>query len=267
MLMFCAERSPEGEFNDCSPGVTVCSSSGRRGGLSSSHRQDRDATRDEVPNVRQDFQIELGEIRQALAAMADAVRTAMRTATEALLTADHAAAETVVARDAEIDALYRVVEDKVFTVVARQAPVASDLRLVLTGLHIAVDLERMGDMAEHVGRATLRRTPDPVVSDPFAQIIRDMGEVADRMAAKIPAAIDNSEMLSIVRLERDDDAMDELHRRLFASVVSANGEIGVEAAIDVALLGQFYERFGDHVVNIGRQIAYLVTGEKVSKPA
>lgn len=217
--------------------------------------------------VREDFQTELSEIREALASMAESVRTAMREATTALLDADQQAAEAVVAHDAEIDALYRIVEDKVYTVVARQAPVASDLRLVLTGLHIAVDLERMGDMAEHVGRATLRRLPDPVVPEHLAGIIRSMGEVADRMAGKLPQAFETSEIVSIVQLERDDDAMDELHRKLFASVMAAEGRFGIEAAIDVALLGQFYERYGDHVVNIGRQLVYLVTGNKAKKPA
>lgn len=215
--------------------------------------------------MREEFRSELDEISQTLVTMSEAVRSLIRGATDALLAADPVAARAVVARDAEIDALYRIVEDRVYGVVARQAPVASDLRLVLTALHIAVDLERMGDMAEHVGRAVLRRAPDPVVPEPLVEIIRDMGQVADQMAAKIPAAIENSDVVDVIQLERDDDAMDELHRKLFTAIAKTDGRLGVDAVIDVALLGQFYERYGDHVVNVGRQVVFLVTGEKAKK--
>ncbi|HEX2356979.1 MAG TPA: PhoU domain-containing protein, partial [Micromonosporaceae bacterium] len=100
--------------------------------------------------MREEFRSDLLEIGRLLVSMAEAVQTAMRRATTALLTADRAAAEAVVANDQEIDELDRRVEDAVYDVLARQAPVASDLRLVVTALHIAADLERMGDLADHV---------------------------------------------------------------------------------------------------------------------
>ena len=132
--------------------------------------------------MRDEFRSDLMEISRMLVSMAEAIHKAMRRATDALLTADQAAAEQVVARDAEVDALYRLVEDKIYDVVARQAPVASDLRLVLTALHIAADLERMGDLADHVAHTALRRYPATAVPDTLTEIFKQRGEVADRIA-------------------------------------------------------------------------------------
>jgi phosphate transport system protein len=215
--------------------------------------------------VREDFHLELQEINQVLSGMVASVRAGMALATKALLEADAELAEEVVARDEEIDTRYRILEDKVYSVMARQAPVASDLRLVLTALHIAVDLERMGDMAEHVGRAALRRLPEAVVPEQFVELIQDMGATADRMSAKLLTAFEDGKPLRVFHLERDDDAMDKLHHKVFAALVAADGKLSVEAAIDVALLAQFYERYGDHIVNVGRQVVFLVTGEKADR--
>jgi phosphate transport system protein len=195
--------------------------------------------------------------------MAEAIHKAMRRATDALLTADQAAAEQVVARDAEVDALYRLVEDKIYDVVARQAPVASDLRLVLTALHIAADLERMGDLADHVAHTALRRHPATAVPDTLTEIFKQMGEVADRIAGKIGTALDAQDVVLAAQLDRDDDAMDDLHKQLFSVMFSPSWSDGVEAAVDSALLGRFYERYADHAVNAGRHVVFLVTGENI----
>jgi phosphate transport system protein len=193
--------------------------------------------------------------------MAEAVRVAMRQATAALSNADQTDAEEVIARDAEIDALYRLVEDRVHDLVARQAPVASDLRLLLTALHIAGDLERMGDLADHVARTALRRYPAVAVPDVLTDLFAQMGDVADRVAGKITSAISTSDIVAAAQLDRDDDAMDELHRELFEVMFSPKWTEGTEAAVDGALLGRFYERYADHAVNAGRHVIFLVTGE------
>lgn len=211
--------------------------------------------------MRDEFRADLAEISRTLVTMAGAVRAAMRRATTALLAADRAEAEQVVDRDAEIDALYRIVEDKVYAVVARQAPVASDLRAVLTALHIAGDLERMGDLADHVARAALRRHPAAVVPPELAGVVREMGEIADLLASKIASALADLDAVAAAQLERDDDAMDDLHRQLFKVLLGPDWAHGVEAAVDIALLGRFYERYADHAVNVGGHVVFLVTGE------
>jgi phosphate transport system protein len=213
--------------------------------------------------MRDEFRSDLNEISHTLVAMADAVRVAMRRATESLLQADRDGAEHVVDRDREIDALYRIVEDKVYDVVARQAPVASDLRVVLTALHVGSDLERMGDLAEHVAKAALRRHPAAAVPLELTEIIQSMGKVADQLAGKIGRAMSSLDAVSAAQLERDDDAMDDLHRQLFELVLNPDWPHGVETAVDGALLGRFYERYADHAVNVGRHVVFLVTGESV----
>jgi phosphate transport system protein len=209
--------------------------------------------------VREQFQAELSEISSALVTMADAACVAMRRATTALLEADRALADDVVAADAKIDALYRIVEDRVFNILARQTPVASDLRLVLSSLHVAGDLERMGDLADHVARTARRRLPACAVPAPVTTVIKEMGQVADRMAGKIGHAIAARDAVTAAQLEHDDDAMDELHRSLFQIMFAEDWTEGSGAAVDTALLGRFYERYADHAVNVGRQVVFLVT--------
>jgi phosphate transport system protein len=211
--------------------------------------------------MREEFRSDLLEIGRLLVSMAEAVQTAMRRATTALLTADRAAAEAVVANDQEIDDLDRRVEDGVYDVLARQAPVASDLRLVVTALHIAADLERMGDLADHVAKTALRRHPSPAVPAELRGVIGQMAEVADRIAGKIGTCLSSQNAVVAAQLDRDDDAMDDLHRELLAILLGDDWPYGVETAIDGALLGRFYERYADHAVNAGRHVVYLVTGE------
>src|SRR6476660_795969 len=143
------------------------------------------AARETEYMVREEFRSELAEVSRVLVTMADQVRAAMREATTALLRADQTTAEQVVVRDDEVDAGYQQVEEKVYALLARQAPVAGDLRTVVTALHLAGELERMGDLAEHVAKAALRRHPARVLPAPISGLFIDMSGVADRMAAKI----------------------------------------------------------------------------------
>jgi phosphate transport system protein len=214
--------------------------------------------------MREEFQADLKEIGHLLVSMAEAIRAAMGRATDALLTADREAAEAVVAGDEEVDGLYRQVEEKVGVLLARQAPVASDLRTVISALHVGADLERMGDLADHVAKTALRRHPSPAVPAELRPVFMQMGDVADRMAAKVASVLSEANADRAVELERDDDVMDDLHRQLFKVLLGTDWPYGVETAIDGALLGRFYERFADHAVNAGEHVFYRVTGEAMS---
>lgn len=211
--------------------------------------------------MRDEFQADLQAVSRLLVEMADGVRAAMRQATRALLTADRRAAETVIAGDAEIDGRYREVEERVCELLARQAPVASDLRAVITALHVAADLERMGDLADHVAKTALRRHPSPAVPAELRPIFTDMAGIADRMAGKIASVLATPDAEVAAELDSDDDAMDDLHRSLFGVLLDDSWPYGVETAIDATLLGRFYERFADHAVNAGEHVVYLITGE------
>jgi phosphate transport system protein len=214
--------------------------------------------------MREEFRAELHTVSQLLVDMAEAVRAAMRKATKALLTADRPAAEAVIVRDAEVDSLNRQVEERVCDLLARQAPVAKDLRAVVTALHVAADLERMGDLAEHVAKTALRRHPLPAVPAELRAVFTEMGDVADRMAEKIASVLSKPDATLAAELDRDDDAMDDLHRDLFALLLSDDWPYGAETAIDGALLGRFYERYADHAVNTGEHVLYLITGETLN---
>ena len=215
-------------------------------------------------DMREEFQADLNEVNRLLVTMAEAVRAALRKATAALLTADLKAAESVIERDIEVDAIYRQVEAKVSDTIARQAPVAGDLRALITALHISADLERMGDLAEHVAKTAQRRHPSPAVPAELRPVFTKMSEVGDRMAGRITELIGTPDAEKAARLEATDDAMDNLERELFKVLLDDDWPYGAETAIDGALLGRFYERYADHAVNIGEQVIYLVTGETVS---
>lgn len=211
--------------------------------------------------MREEFRSQLSEVSRTLVAMAEAVRVAMRQATDGLLTSDAKLCGRVVDADDEIDSLYRVVEDAVVDLLARQSPVASDLRLLVTALHIAVDVERMGDFAEHVAKTALLRHPACAVPAPLIGVFTEMGEVSDQIARKIAKALCTSDAVAAAHLRRDDDRMDALHRKLFEVVLGPDWREGVEAAIDTALLGRYYERYADHAVKAGQRLVFLVTGE------
>jgi phosphate transport system protein len=211
--------------------------------------------------MREEFRADLYEVGRQLVSMAEAARTAMGAATTALLSADKEGAERVVARDVEINDVFHSVEEKVLRILAQQAPVASDLRMVITALHIGTDLERMGDLAEHVAKSALRRYPSLAVPSELAGIVGQMANVADRMAGKITLVLASRDVARAAELERDDDAMDDLERQLYTKILNPAWSHGVEAAVDAALLARFYERYADHAVNAGRHVIYLVTGE------
>ena len=210
--------------------------------------------------MRESFGAALREVGNLLVSMAELARTQMRQATFALLTADKDAAETVIARDAEMNDLFSQVEDRVLRLHAQQQPVARDLRMVITAQHVAADLERMGDLSDHVAKTALRRHPAAAVPAELATVVAEMAEVADRIAGKITLVLAAYDAKRAAELERDDDAMDNLERDLFKVILSPEWAHGVEAAIDAALLGRFYERYADPAVNAGRHVIYLVTG-------
>jgi phosphate transport system protein len=256
-----AESSPlrRESFTTVHPSAADRAYRGRRRAVSFPGGRRREA------EMREEFQGDLLEIGRLLVSMAEAVRSAMNRATDALLSADREAAELVVARDQEVDALYQQVESKVHEVLARQAPVAGDLRLVVSALHMAGDLERMGDLAEHVARTGLRRHPTPAVPQELVGVFRQMGNVADRLAGEMTTVLSSPNAARAASLDHADDDMDALHRQLFQALLGPGWPHGIEPAVDAALLGRFYERYADHAVNAGRHIVYLVTGEQVTQ--
>jgi phosphate transport system protein len=211
--------------------------------------------------MRAQFHADLENVTGTLVRMADGVTVAMTRATDALLSADATLAQQVLADDAEIDALYRQAEHQVGELLARQAPVAGDLRLIITTLHAAGDLERMGDLAAHVAKIAARRAPDVAVAPEIRDIITNMANCAAGIGTKVSTVLRTANADTAVELAADDDAVDSLNRQLFAVLLDPSWPHGVGPAIDAAQLGRWYERYADHAVNAGQRVIYFVTGE------
>jgi phosphate transport system protein len=126
---------------------------------------------------------------------------------------------------------------------------------------MVTELERAGDLALHIAKVARMRYPTSAVPPELRATVREMGQVAERIIAKAGSVIAGRDVGRAVELEADDDVMDALHRQLFTELLSETWPYGVETAVDIALLGRYYERFADHAVSVARRVVYLVTGE------
>ncbi|SDH14540.1 phosphate transport system protein [Rhodococcus triatomae] len=195
-----------------------------------------------------------------LAQMCAASETAMSDATEALLDVSLAAAERAIGSTDELDRAAAEWERSAFSLLALQSPVAYDLRFVVGGLRVVADVQRMGGLAVHVAKITRLRHPDHVVPEVVRDLFTRMGEVADRQAAESVETLRQLDPERAEALLHGDEAMDELHAELLATAQSEEWRYGVQAAVDLTLLGRFYERFCDHTVEIGRRVIWIETG-------
>ena len=215
--------------------------------------------------MRESYETELAQIDITLVAMADLVGTAIRNATNALLADDLSMAEIVIAGDAEINKLNSDVEEISLLIAALQAPMATDLRLVMGSIRISSSLERMGDLAVHIAKQVRLRYPSPSIPNELSETFRKMGMAASKIVEQTGEVIATRNTGLADEMNKYDDILDNLHRELFTVVLSDDWTHGVEAAIDVTLLSRFYERFGDHAVSVARRIIQIVTGEPYAK--
>jgi phosphate transport system protein len=211
--------------------------------------------------MRDVYHEELESISGTLVEMTGLVGAAIGRATNALLGADLQVAESVIAADDAVDALQRELDVRALDLLARQQPVAGDLRTIITSLRMSADLERMGDLARHVAKVARRRYPEIAVPEELQDQIAQMGEIAQDLVKKTGRIIASQDVELARQLPTDDDAMDLLHRALFGALLDQKAAYSVETAIDVTLCGRYYERFADHAVSISKRVVFLVTGE------
>jgi phosphate transport system protein len=207
---------------------------------------------------------QLDTIVDELVTMTHEVQHAVVFATKALLTADAEMAERVIAGDAAIDAARERVEQRSFELLALQQPVASDLRMLIAGLRMVADLERMGDLSVHVAKVARLRVPEVAIPAELVPTIQRMATVAEKMVGTVAGIIAERDVEGARRLEEDDEEMDQLRRSSFRLMLDDSWTHGVEPAVDIALLGRYYERIADHAVSLARRVVYLVTGETVT---
>lgn len=210
--------------------------------------------------MRDQFHEVLDSISDDLIEMIRLASSAMSRATTALLDADVHLAESVIAADEQLDALRENLDESSVTLLARQQPVATDLRIIVTAMHMSNSIERMGDLARHIAKIARLRTPESAVPAAYRSTITEMGQVAESLVAKCGSVIASKDVEGARSLDADDDAMDELHRNLFTAI-NDDESLSRQTVVDLTLLGRYYERFGDHAVSVARRIIYLVTGD------
>ncbi len=178
--------------------------------------------------------------------------------------ADHEAAEVVIGNQDHHTPRKNQVEHDAFQLLALQAPVAADLRAVVGALQTAADADRMGGLSAHVARIVRRRHPARVLPEEVDGYFAEMGEVAVALARGAQEVVLSGDVDLAKQILDDDQTMDGLHRHLFTMVLGGDWRHGVGAAVDMVLLGRFYERFADHAVEIARRIIFQTTGSKLT---
>ncbi|MDP4501348.1 MULTISPECIES: phosphate signaling complex protein PhoU [unclassified Nonomuraea] len=212
--------------------------------------------------MRDVYHEELDGLTDKLVEMTRLVRSAISRATTALLDPDLPLAESVISRDDEVNATFAEIESTIFDLMARQQPVAVDLRTMITALRMGTDLERMGDLAVHVAKVARLRHPESAVPLEMRSTILEMGQIAENIVTKAGSCVAARDVESALELPQDDDAMDRLHSKLFRLLLAKDWQHGVEPAIDITLIGRYYERYADHAVRVAQDVVYLVTGTR-----
>jgi phosphate transport system protein len=211
--------------------------------------------------MREAFHDQLDGIFADLSDICGRVEVAVREATKALMSGDVHVADQVISGDAEIDALRERVDDTALTLLSLQQPVAGDLRMIVSALRMASELERMGDLSVHVAKIARLRVPAVAVPDEVRPTVERMAATAEDMVRRVRSVIVDKDVEAAIELGRDDEVMDQLRRTSFTELLSDDWSHGVEAAVDIALLGRYYERIADHAVSIAHRVVFVVTGE------
>ena len=207
--------------------------------------------------TRVGFHRDLEEIDQKVVQLFALVAEGVAKSTDAFLADDREAAESLVDADAVIDALYCDVEELVQRQFALQSPMARDMRFLLSVLRIVPELERSGDLAEHIAARATRGVSDSLTPR-IRGLIEQMGRIASQMWRGAADGYVDRDADVARRLNERDDELDELHSSLTAELVT--GQLSVPIALEMALVARFYERLGDHAVNIGERIRYIAEG-------
>ncbi|MFN8071937.1 MAG: phosphate signaling complex protein PhoU [Mycobacterium sp.] len=211
--------------------------------------------------MRTAYHEQLDALIHQLAEMCRMAGIAMERATQSLLQADLVLAEQVIGDHEQISATSARAEEAAFVLLALQAPVAGDLRSIVSSIQIVADVERMGALALHVAKIARRRHPQHALPEEVNGYFAEMGRIAVDLAESARCVLVSRDPERARRIREDDDAMDDLHRHLFSVMMDRDWKHGVAAAVDVTLLGRFYERFADHAVEISRRVIFQITGK------
>ncbi|GGD00322.1 phosphate transport system regulatory protein PhoU [Tersicoccus solisilvae] len=211
--------------------------------------------------MRKVFQAELHQVGDELIQIATLVRAAVEKAATAYENADVELAEDVIAADARIDFLQTELDERAIDILARQGPVASDLRMIVGALRMSTSLERMGDLARHVAQLARMRYPHPVAPPSLVGTFEEMARLDADIAGAVVELLDTRDLSHATRIQQLKGRINELHRSVFDAVGDAAWAESPARTADVVLASRYFERFGDHGVSVSRKVTYLVTGE------
>lgn len=211
--------------------------------------------------VREVFHQSLEDVQNRLVDIADMVAVAIDKATRAFGTSDITLAEEVIAADVEIDEKTLAIDELAIEILARQQPVAGDLRIVVSALRISASLERMGDIAEHIAQLTRMRFPERAIPKGLKSTFKKMGELDVQVARQLAELLRTQDLTLAEQIRNEDDELDELHVTIFEKVLSESWAGDAPATVDATLASRYHERFGDHAVSIAKKVIYLATGD------
>ncbi|MGJ6122105.1 phosphate signaling complex protein PhoU [Mycolicibacterium sp. Y3] len=211
--------------------------------------------------MRTAYHEQLQGLNDRLGEMCGLAGQAMERATQALLQADLVLAEQVITDHERITEISKEAEEEAFVILALQAPVAGDLRAIVSSIQIVADVDRMGALALHVAKIARRRHPQHALPEEVNGYFAEMGRVAVELGNSAQEVLRTLDPEKAAQIREEDDAMDDLHRHLFSVLMDKEWRHGVTSAVDVTLLSRFYERFADHAVEVARRVIFQVTGE------
>jgi phosphate transport system protein len=210
--------------------------------------------------IRSAYQDELDGVSQSLVDLTNMVTASMVKASKAVQSADLTLAEEVIASDIKIDDFQHELDARIIDIIARQQPVATDLRALVTAMRMSADLERMGDLAHHIAKVARLRHPDCAIPEFLILPFTEMGHVAEKLSIMVASVITTRDTEMALQVEKDDDEMDDLHKKVISTIIKDETGLSLESAIDLTLLGRYYERYADHAVSVARRVYFLVTG-------
>ena len=217
--------------------------------------------------LRSEFHQQLAEIQHGIARMSAGVTELVPRATEILLTMDLEGAEYVILGDDEYDQRSLDLEESCFKVIALQAPVATDLRAVISAIKIIADVERSADLCVNICKAA-RRIYGHELDPHLRGVIQKMGDQAQVLFKEATEAYLNLDGVRAAALHDMDAYLDDLHRQFIQVIFESHaaGSIDLQVAVQLAVVARFYERIGDHAVNVGDRTRYIVNGWLPERP-
>ena len=213
--------------------------------------------------MREVFQQELREVQDRLVEIAERVAISIDKATRAFNESDVSLAEEVIAEDPRIDQATVALDELAITILARQQPVARDLRIVVSALRISASLERMGDLSTHISQLARYRFPDTVVPKSLRSTFAEMGALDVEIANKLTSLLRSEDVQLAEEIRNEDDKVDALHLSVFDKVLGETWKGEAVDTVDATLASRYHERFADHAVSIAKKVQYLATGDWV----